>query len=951
MTLFVGLSVLVALGGQLRIAGAAASLDINILIPPPADITFPVYTSSVAYLSQPTAGLDSAGSSSSALHNWYSWEKLFMNAVQPVPLDVVVVNGSEFAAFISNIYSNSGAMARNTTLLLETLNTKQLRGVLIMLAIGIVYVILMPLIGMIWCICRCCCYKGHQTFDKTGYVKQRGCLSLFTFIFTVLICASAIMSYFTGADFMKSTQTINPALQNAFSDMGNLANDARSQINFTTKEGYMVASRAMKAQLEKVGVQFASVILNNLADLGIKSALAQMITLTQSAPNITASVSDIQAQATALTTIAQAVGVQLDALIASIQICTVSVGQVNPCVAPVGSMRTTLTNTKATLSGPSFGNYFHLDLSAQQTLMRQSSGMDVKAIAAYQRLLDLPFTIYNKTSAARNNTVHLLNSFATDLDDYLAPVVSLTESVHEILVIEADNFQGYEKVLKKSASYGNAAVIVLATAVLVMAFMMFLGCSFGLLFFERTVLPTQRKGAVTCGNFCLILQKPYFARCCEVVLTISLCWMVYVASFVASTLHVSSLVVLHGNQSIKPGELLTDCMHDESLFVALNMSSVFNASQIQTRLDDFNILSSMNGLKVDIGDVDVYDATTEAALRNFMDALSFPQFVDYLKLMDASSHPLPYADLETVKTTFHAIPDQQQQFYDDNQAKVDAITANFRHMDWRRTVLVTSVQTFMAAADKLLNSAIRAKGGAEDSRSYFTLGTYGNASADLASAATLFAQRTYSIAQRYVAHLNDTVENDVAPCRPVYQAVESVTNVLCDEFLSPLNGFWSALGVALMVFIPAVFTNCCLAKYYQRANGTDLLARRATFTERRRQLTQVMSENPLRTKTWKVEGEKWKVEKGKWKVESGKWKVEGGRWKVEKGKWKTDESKAQHENQTDQARGLNPTLLQVFWEFAWISFCSSVFSIRFSIEKESFALLYFLVKFQILRPF
>ena len=68
---------------------------------------------------------------------------------------------------------------------------------------------------------------------------------------------------------------------------------------------------------------------------------------------------------------------------------------------------------------------------------------------------------------------------------------------------------------------------------------------------------------------------------------------------------------------------------------------------------------------------------------------------------------------------------------------------------------------------------------------------------------------------------------------------ESLFIICCFEMVARIevllswfqNGLWFALGVSLLIFLPSLCCNCQLAKYYQRAKGTDALARRATFTE------------------------------------------------------------------------------------------------------------------------
>ena len=45
---------------------------------------------------------------------------------------------------------------------------------------------------------------------------------------------------------------------------------------------------------------------------------------------------------------------------------------------------------------------------------------------------------------------------------------------------------------------------------------------------------------------------------------------------------------------------------------------------------------------------------------------------------------------------------------------------------------------------------------------------------------------------------------DFASCRPVYDIYHGITVTVCDNLITPLNGVWTSLGMALFFLLPAL---------------------------------------------------------------------------------------------------------------------------------------------------
>ncbi|GAB1600674.1 prominin-1-A-like isoform X4 [Argonauta hians] len=74
--------------------------------------------------------------------------------------------------------------------------------------------------------------------------------------------------------------------------------------------------------------------------------------------------------------------------------------------------------------------------------------------------------------------------------------------------------------------------------------------------------------------------------------------------------------------------------------------------------------------------------------------------------------------------------------------------------------------------------------------------------------------------------LNQTirkVSQDVGHCRPLYNTVYDLTDIVCVTFLNPLNGFWFSLGWAVIFFLPTIIFATKLASLYRCQYKRELI--------------------------------------------------------------------------------------------------------------------------------
>ncbi|KFO25783.1 Prominin-1 [Fukomys damarensis] len=77
--------------------------------------------------------------------------------------------------------------------------------------------------------------------------------------------------------------------------------------------------------------------------------------------------------------------------------------------------------------------------------------------------------------------------------------------------------------------------------------------------------------------------------------------------------------------------------------------------------------------------------------------------------------------------------------------------------------------------------------------------------------------------ERYLQWVKDAVTKKMVSCKPVANALDSAINVvLCGYIVHPLNLFWFGIGQATTLLLPAVIFAVKLAKYYRRMDSEDV---------------------------------------------------------------------------------------------------------------------------------
>ncbi|GAU87998.1 hypothetical protein RvY_00773-1 [Ramazzottius varieornatus] len=433
-----------------------------------------------------------------------------------------------------------------------------------------------------------------------------------------------------------------------------------------------------------------------------------------------------------------------------------------------------------------------------------------KAQAGLNTLINMSAIIMDKTTPLRSQIIAKLDDVPKQFEPVLSQIDGYLVPVQEMFANQLAYMRTFTPYINSYGKYGDIAVIVIATFVLLIAIMMLLGCATGAWSFDKAVPPTQRKGAVTCGNFCLIFA---------VVLILLFAWIFMIVTmvfFVGGTQADASICpVLQGapnnftmlddiidfmeqrfnvtmpvlfGKKIMPGQLMLSCMNDQSLFVTLGLGSQFNITQIRDQLYSFNISGQLNSLDANLNDVVIYSSATDTQFQKILTGLSF-DFNPFYAQLDVNGNPLPYVQLGWFRGNISAArataptPPTPVDYFDNVLAKIDAVEAQMHVVDAGRTFVSANISVLATSMVSLKLVAISTQNMAINGQTRISSGGMG---AIVKQAATLFAARTFSIVDQFLDYFEGSVMTQAGKCRPAYDAVQGIASLFCDGFIKPL---------------------------------------------------------------------------------------------------------------------------------------------------------------------
>ncbi|GAA6096795.1 prominin-1-A isoform X1 [Tachysurus ichikawai] len=689
-------------------------------------------------------------------------------------------------------------------------------GFVVCAVMGILFIVLVPLIGLLFCMCRCCDNCGgemHQRQRKNADC-QRGLLTTLLLTTTFIITAGVLCAYAANQNLSSQLKTMRRLVNTNLKDLYTFANNTPVQIDYLVSQ-YGTAKNQVLCDLDNVGQLLGGRIHEELGKVVLPALdeaqkMAGVIKDTKEAlENMTVTLGVLQEGTAQLQSNLSKVRLEISNTLDD-PMCTSSHTQI--CV-----------NIHSSLSQLEIdANYSALPGVSEQlekvngVLKTNLSQIVHKGYLAFN---DTPNIVTNQTKNVAEGVRSLLDAVGNNITRFskMFPVQTTVDNVTIWIRHTHSQIEDLYPQIDKMDFYRWIGCITLCCMVALILAFNFLGLLCGILGFDRHASPTTR-GCVSNTGGNLLMAGVGFSFMFSWVLmgVVTLTFVVggNVEKLVCEPFHSRELFKVLDtpnlvNPSWKhfiPGYLFNDpemdltvenlysnCKENHGIYSALHLDKVFNMSALlNTSLYTKDVSKKFGDVKVDLKTIVLLSAEGKQNLISFTETEI--NKIDFAAYIEELSKEVTRVDLLLFANDLDAQADQLPKGSVQTSVKSHANT--LRQIYTKQVITLKQSMKYVNARNKM-NQSIRFLERTATDLSYKI-----NDVLQLVDAAQyLISQNvTFTINQesekykqtiigyfkQYIEWIKTALMMDVATCKPLSNIVDTAEILACSFFFDSM---------------------------------------------------------------------------------------------------------------------------------------------------------------------
>ncbi|KAM9856591.1 LOW QUALITY PROTEIN: prominin 1 b [Aulostomus maculatus] len=785
----------------------------------------------------------------------------FLYVVQPnsFPKDLIV---KMIQQNMGGIKIEEWRKPENVVLLLQWIYYEA--GFIICGTIGVLFVVLVPIIGTCFCVCRCCENCGgemHQRQRKNADC-QRGFYTASLIATSIIITLGVLVAYAANHNISAQIKNTRRFINTNMRDLRTFANNTPAQIEYLTAQ-YTTAKNKVLSDLDNIGPLLGGRIHSQLE----KEVVPSLDTaLRMTGAKVESAIKAMRETKEAL----ENVSTSLDAL-------QEGTGRLQ---ASLSGERASLSNT---LSDPACTNGAVSPTcnAIRSTLSRLGINAD------YSKLPDVNNALANVNIVLRTDLSNILQKGYSSFNDtprlvkeQTKNIVSGTQMVKGMLDKIGYEINGFAKMFPVEASLANftiflndgqkniesyypqidqidfyrwiGCVAVLCTVVLILAFNI-LGLLCGTCGYDKQATPTTRGCLSNTGGNLLMAGVGFsfiFAwmlmaivttlfvvggnmekLVCEPLANRQLFKIIDTPYMVhpAKKNFLPGMLFQNPNIDLTLGGMYRECYENNGLYHALQLETMFNINSFLNRtVYNKDLAKVFEGVHVDLQDTTLLEQAGRDNLINF--ANSGIGQIDYEAYLAEINKGVTIVDLLSFSTDLEAQADQLPRGALENALKGHA--SSIRQIHREQVVPMEQAMKYVRARSTLSQSIKllqRTSGdlpvkvtnilSAIDAAEYLITK---NASHVVKQETKGYVDSLVGYFRQYTEWVKNSLTAEVAQCKPISNIVDSLEIVACSFVADSVNTFWFGLGGSCILLIPSIIISIKLAKYYRRMDTEDV---------------------------------------------------------------------------------------------------------------------------------
>uniref|UniRef100_A0A8C4I6B0 Prominin 1 b n=1 Tax=Dicentrarchus labrax TaxID=13489 RepID=A0A8C4I6B0_DICLA len=673
-------------------------------------------------------------------------------------------------------------------------------GFLICATIGILIVVLTPIIGMCFCVCRCCENCGgemHQRQRKNADC-QRGFYTASLVATSIFIVVGVLIAYAANHNVSIQIKSTRRLINTNMRDMKTFANNTPAQIEYLTAQ-YTTAKNKVLSELDNIGPLLGGRIHSQLE----KEVVPSLDTALRMAGAMRETKEALENVSSSLEVLQEGTG-QLQARLtgerASLSNTLSDPACTNGAVSPTcNTIRSTLSQLGISADYSKLRDVSHALDNIDTVLKTDLTNIVQKGYSSFN---DTPRLVKEQTKNIVSGVKGTLDKIGAEINGFskMFPVEASLANFTIFLNQGLKNIESYYPQIDQMDFYRwIGCVAVLCLVVLVLAFNI-LGLLCGSCGYDKQATPTTR-GCLSNTGGNLLMAGVGFS---------------FIFVWVLMAMVTTFFIVGEGLCYI------TDNTNN-GLYHALQLETMFNINSFLNRTVYNNDLAKVfESVQVDLQHITLLEQAGRDNLINF--ANSGIGQIDYEAYLAEVNKGVTLVDLLSFSTDLEAQADQLPRGALENALKGHASSIRQIHreqvvpMEQAMSTLSQSIKQLQRMSSDLpvkvtnILSAI-------DAAEYLITN---NASHVVKQETKGYVQSLVGYFRQYTEWVKNSLTAEVAQCKPISNIVDSMEIVACSFIVDSVNTFWFGLGGCCILLIPSIIFSVKLAKYYRRMDTEDV---------------------------------------------------------------------------------------------------------------------------------
>ncbi|TKC40607.1 hypothetical protein EI555_002174, partial [Monodon monoceros] len=689
-------------------------------------------------------------------------------------------------------------------------------GIIICAVLGLLFIILMPLVGFVFSLCRCCNNIGIiYGFVANQHIRTH----------------------------IEKTRKLS---ESNFNDLRTLLNATPGQIDYVLEQYTTTKARAF-SDLDNIKLLLGGGIFEQLKPRVVPvlddiKAMAEEIQETrETLVEVNSILTDMRQLSANLNNSLSNVKRNLE------QALTDPMCSVHPVMTTCSNIMNSLSLLNGSIDFDQLPSLDEQIGNLNDTLQTNLSSLVQKG---YRSFNAIPGIVQNETVNVVSDVKMTLDSIGSDIKN-ISKNIPIQDKLSNFIryLNDTENYIHHHlPTLEEYDSYRWLGSLVVCCLLTLIVIFYFLGLLCGTYGYDQNATPTRRGCVSNTGGIFLMVGVGFSFFFCWLLMTIVVLTFVvggnveklvcepYQNKMLFQVLDTPYLLnadwkyYLSGMVFNKPDIHLTfeqvysDCKENKGIYTTLKLENTYNISEhLSIKEHTGNINDNFENMNIRIDNIVLLD---EAGRRNLMDfSSSGIDKIDYGAFMAATGknptkvNLLSFANDLEVKAN-HLPPGNLKQTLKNNagilrnihrdeiiplQKLMSAVHQKLKELQQKSSglgVKVANIILFLDSAQDFITNRI---------------------STIIAEESKKYGNTIISYFEHYLQWVKISITEQMAACKPVATALDSAIDVfLCSYIIDPLNLFWFGIGKATAFLLPAIIFAVKLAKYYRRMDSEDV---------------------------------------------------------------------------------------------------------------------------------